>query len=218
MPVRRSPPEAEVPAPRLRLVDLAGPRREDAVPILKESFTGFYRWHAKRTLREIATVRGAKLGDFLVGASLLEPLVPEVGYVYYIFVGKSHRRHGVGAALLDDAVDRFRRGDRSVVYSVATSRASAGLLRSRGFRRVERKELGWREGGLGAWGLRSRMRIISGETLYGRRLRPQPSAGAGPDATRPLPPERRARPAKRRTAERSPPRRVAPARPPARRR
>jgi hypothetical protein len=83
---------------------------------------------------------------------------------------------------------------------------------------VARKELGWREGGLGAWGLRSRMRIISGETLYGRRLRPQPTARAGPGATGPLPPERRPRPAKRRTTERSRPRRVVPGRSPARRR
>lgn len=161
--------------PRIRVTELAGSDRDVALPILKEAFTGYYRWHAKRTLREIATARRAVVDGTLVGAALLDQLEPEVGYVYYIFVGKEHRRHGVGAALLDDALKVFRRRKSSVVYAVAESgnRASIGLFRSRGFRTTDRKELGWKEGGLGAWGLRSRMRIIQGEELLGLRLKPQ---------------------------------------------
>jgi L-amino acid N-acyltransferase YncA len=156
----------------LRIVELVGAARDEALPILKESFTGYYRWHAKRTLREISVARGAYRDEVLVGVALWERLVPEVGYVYYLFVGADHRRGGVGAALLDDALTEFRREAVSVVYAVAEeeNRASVALLRSRRFRTVERKELGWKEGGLGAWGLRSRMRIIQGEVLLGLRL------------------------------------------------
>ena len=55
-------------------------------------------------------------------------------------------------------------------------------LERRGFRRVERKELGWEEGGLGAWGLRSRMTLVGGEFLMGLRLRAQDGHGAGATA------------------------------------
>jgi ribosomal protein S18 acetylase RimI-like enzyme len=155
-----------------RIAELVGAARDNALPILKESFTGYYRWHAKRTLREIAVARGAYVGDALAGVALLDRLDPEVGYVYYLFVGADHRRHGVGARLLDHTLAGFRRDGVSVVYAVAeeVNRASIGLFRSRGFRVVERRELGWKEGGLGAWGLRSRMRIIGGEVLLGLRL------------------------------------------------
>jgi ribosomal protein S18 acetylase RimI-like enzyme len=164
---RRSPPATPV-----RIVELVGAAREEAVPILKESFTGYYRWHAKRILHEIELAQGGYVGAELVGVALLERLIPEVGYVSYVFVGNQHRRRGVGAALLDDALAMFRREGVIVVYAVATAdnRASVRLFRSRGFRPVERRETGWREGGLGAWGLRSRMRIIQGEVLLGLRF------------------------------------------------
>ena len=57
--------------------------------------------------------------------------------------------------------------------------ASIALFRSRGFRPVERKELSFREGGLGAWGLRSRMTLVGGEVLMGLRL-----SSAGPPKRR----------------------------------
>jgi predicted GNAT family acetyltransferase len=160
-------------SPTPRLLDLIGKARASAEPILKESFTGYYRWHAKRTLTE--------------------RLVPQVGYVYYVFVGTAHRRQGIGALLLDDALSRFRRDRVAVVYSVAESEhgPSYELLCSRGFRPVARKELGWAEGGLGAWGLRSRMRIIGGEVLLGRRLEePEARAKERPRRRSPDRPER----------------------------
>jgi ribosomal protein S18 acetylase RimI-like enzyme len=168
----RSTATSDRPPPRIRLRGLSGSARSGVLPILKESFTGYYRWHAKRTLLEIERVQVATLNRTIAGAALLERLVPEVGYISYIFVGSGFRRRGVGAALFDDAIRKFRRQRVLVVYAVAEpeNRASIALIRSRGFRRTERKETSWKEGGLGAWGLRSRMRIIGDEVLFGLRL------------------------------------------------
>ncbi len=180
------PPSASAApsGPSLRLVDLSGDDRERAIPTLKEGFVGIYRWHAKRTLRTVSTVRAALRDGELVGFAMLERLVPEVGYVYYLAVAAAHRREGIGARLLDDALDRFRREHAEVVYAAAEEEnaPSIGLFSSRGFRPVERKELSYREGGLGAWGLRSRMWVVSGEVLLGLRIAPAGSAQgpAGP--------------------------------------
>jgi ribosomal protein S18 acetylase RimI-like enzyme len=158
----------------LELVDLSGEDREQAVPILIESFVGIYRWHAKRTLRRVSFVRGAMEGHRLVGVSMLEDLAPGVGYVYYIAVGREYRKQKVGTFLLDDALDRFRRQNAEIVYAAAEddNLASLALFESRGFRVVDRDEPGYREGGLGAWGLRSKMMVVSGEVLLGLRLNP----------------------------------------------
>ena len=166
------------------LVDLDRNARERAVPVIRDGFVGIYRWHAKRTLREVPLVRAAELRGEVVGVSLLDLLLPEVGYVYYLIVLSSHRQHGVGGLLLDDALGWFRTRGVEVVYAAVQSDnpASLRLFEHRGFRAVERKELGWREGGLGAWGLRSRMLVVSGELLLGLRLRARqaPGAAAGP--------------------------------------
>lgn len=167
-------PHASTP----RIVDLVGADRERAVPIIIDSFTGIYRWHAKRTLREVSLVRAAVLDGEPVGVSLLERLVPEVGYVYYLAVLAAWRRRGVARILLDDALAGFDRQGVRVVYAAAEedNAPSLALFRSRGFRLVARDEPGYREGGLGAWGLRSRMRVVSGEVLMGLRFRPEPAA------------------------------------------
>jgi ribosomal protein S18 acetylase RimI-like enzyme len=173
------------PGPAFEIRDLEGEeQRARAVPIVLDAYTGIYRWHAKRTLREVATVRGATVGGELVGVAMLEPLAPEVGYVYYLLVLASHRGLGIGSRLLDDALAGFRAQGRSIVY-VVTGRDNATmehLLTTRGFRQVARKETSYREGGLGAWGLRSRMRIVPGETLYGLRIGPAPTPSTPPPA------------------------------------
>ncbi len=158
----------------LQAVDLTAERRELAVPVLIDSFVGIYRWHAKRTLRRISTVRGAVDGDRLVGVSMLENLAPGVGYVYYIAVSQRYRRRRVGTFLLDDALEHFRAHRTEIVYAAAEedNSASLALFKSRGFRPIERDELGYREGGLGAWGLRSKMMVVHGEVLLGVRLNP----------------------------------------------
>ncbi len=168
--------------PRIDLVDLAGSARERALPVVTDSFVGIYRWHAKRTLRHVSRVRGAEIDAELAGVAMLERLTPAVGYVYYLAVRKPFRRRGIGGVLLDDAVEGFARSGVRVVYGAAEAEnaGSLALFLSRGFRTVERREIGYSEGGLGAGGLRSRMWIVSGEVLLGRRLAPEPASSAHP--------------------------------------
>jgi ribosomal protein S18 acetylase RimI-like enzyme len=156
------------------LVDLIDERRELAIPILIDSFVGIYRWHAKRTLRRVSIVRGVMADEGLIGVSMLEDLAPGVGYVYYIAVIPAYRKRRVGTLLLDDALNRFRLQRSEIVYAAVEEEnaASLALFKSRGFRAVDRDEIGYREGGLGAWGLRSKMMVVSGEVLLGVRLYP----------------------------------------------
>jgi ribosomal protein S18 acetylase RimI-like enzyme len=150
--------------------------------VLKGGFVGIYRWHAKRTLRTATWVRAALFRGEVVAVSVLERLAPEVGYVYYLSTSLSHRREGLGGLLLDDAIARFRRDGAQVVYAAAEEEnaASLALFRSRGFRMVDRKETSYREGGLGAWGLRSRMTLVGGEVLFGVRLSGAPAEPGPP--------------------------------------
>ncbi|MFY9716792.1 MAG: GNAT family N-acetyltransferase [Thermoplasmata archaeon] len=159
-------------APRPAMVDLMGPSRDRAIDALKQSFTGIYRWHAKRTLRDIASVRAIEIDGAVAGVAMTELLAPEVAYVYYLFVATAHRGHRLAGVLLDDALARFRQARAVVAYAACEEGnvPSLRLFRSRGFRLVERDEPGFRDGGLGAWGYRSRMRIVPGEVLLGVRL------------------------------------------------
>ena len=166
--------------PLTEVEDLVGSDRDAAIPCIRGSFTGIYRWHAKRTLREVERVRVFRdLAGTVIAVAMTELLVPEAGYVYYVAVDPAWRRHGLGARLVDDALEHFRRVRASVVYAAVEldNESSLGLFRSRGFRVVERRELGFREGGLGAWGLRSRMRLVYGEVLLGLDIRESAASG-----------------------------------------
>lgn len=172
-----SPASEQGPSEEVTLIGLDGPARERAVPVVKDGFVGIYRWHAKRTLRDVPIVRALELRGEVIGVALLDLLLPEVGYVYYLIVHSAHQRQGHAGRLLDDALGLFRARGVEVVYAAVRSdnEASNRLFGRRGFRSVERKEAGWREGGLGAWGLRSRMVLVPGERLLGLRLRPPAS-------------------------------------------
>lgn len=104
---------------------------------------------------------------------MFERLRPEVGYINYAAVARASRHAGVGSRLLEDALRQLRRDGVEVVFAAAerTNRASIALLTSHGFRRTRRKETPWREGGLGAWGLRSQMHIVAGEVVLALRVR-----------------------------------------------
>ena len=158
------------PARRAQTLPMQG--RHDALPTLKEAFVGYYRWHAKRTLREVERVRVVRLAKKIVAVSMAERLGPQVGYVSYLAVARPQRNQGLGGLLLDDALRWFRTRKVHVVFAAAqsTNRISLALLRSRGFRATRRRERSWKEGGLGAWGLRSRMHIVRGELLLALRL------------------------------------------------
>lgn len=168
--------EPTSPAP-IDIRSLHGGARELVIPTLKEGFEGIYRWHAKRTLRTVGTVRAAMVGGQVAGVAMLERLVPEVAYVYYLAVGAAYRRRGIGRALLDDALGHFRSDGSEVVFAAIEedNLPSQQLFRSRGFRVVARDEANWRDGGLGAQGLRTRMWIVHGELLFGLRLAPAKS-------------------------------------------
>lgn len=179
-------PTPAQPSNARRFVDLEGAARDRALPPLREGFEGVYRWHAKRMLGRVTRVRAVEISGEVVAAALLDRLTLEVGYVYYLAVGERHRRSGLGGALLDDALRIFRAEGASVVYAAAESdnRPSLELFRTRGFREVARHETSYRDGGLGAWGLRSRMWVVSGEKLLGLRLTP-PVATTSPVAPAP---------------------------------
>lgn len=164
----------ELVEPGLTIGDLPRDRRDEAIPILKESFEGIYRWHAKRTLRRVESARAAWIGAALAGVGLLERFDAEVAYVYYLFVGRAFRGRGIGGRLLDDAVGRFRADGASVVFAASEveNAPSRGLFHSRGFRDVARDEPAVRDGWLGAHGYRTRMMVVAGEVLMGLRLRP----------------------------------------------
>lgn len=158
-----------------RVKDLPPPQREEAVEVLKDSFVGYYRWHAKRTLRDVERVRVIRADGEIVAVSMFERFFPEVGYLNYVAVARTHRRRGYARRLLEDALRQLRTAGVEVVFAAASrsNRASLALLASRGFRTTRRKERGWQEGGLGAWGLRSRMHVIRGEVVLALRLRPR---------------------------------------------
>lgn len=177
----RSMPESS--DPRVEIVDLVGPDRELGVPIVLDCYTGIYRWHAKRTLREVGRVRAARRSGVLLGIAMLEQLEPEVGYLYYLLVPAAHRGERIGRLLFDDFLAAFRATGSQVVY-VATHEDNAPmmhLLSAAGFRPVGRMERSYREGGLGAWGLRTRMRVVPGEVLLGLRLEPPAPRPPAPD-------------------------------------
>jgi ribosomal protein S18 acetylase RimI-like enzyme len=163
-------------SPALEIRDLGPTEREVAVPIIVDCFTGIYRWHAKRTLRSVSRVRSGWQDGTLVGIAMLELLDPAVGYVYYLAVPRAFRRQGVARRLLEDALALFLEQGARVVFAAAEddNTPSLRLFEGHGFRPTEPKEQSWREGGLGAWGFRSRMMVVSGEVLLGLRLRPEP--------------------------------------------
>lgn len=79
------------PASSVKIMEVPSESRESLLPILDQSFTGLYRWHAKRTLRSVRWVKVASRDGEQAGLSMLTMLAGRVGYVYYIAVRKSQR-------------------------------------------------------------------------------------------------------------------------------
>ena len=85
--------------------------------ILEESFEGWYLRHSKGKLLQLEVVRAAMASDTPVGLVMLKTLEPQVGYIYYIAVAKSHRRNGIARLLLGDSIGYFREGGVEEVYA-----------------------------------------------------------------------------------------------------
>jgi ribosomal protein S18 acetylase RimI-like enzyme len=147
--------------------------RASFLSIIDQTFTGIYRWHAKRTLRSVPWVRGANRGNTRVGMSMLTMLGKGSGYVYYIAVAPSERAAGVGGALLDDALQVVRAaGAREALACVQSDNIwSIRLFESRGFVSTGFCELVRSRGFVSAAFLWTRMVVAPGERVYVRDLR-----------------------------------------------
>jgi ribosomal protein S18 acetylase RimI-like enzyme len=143
--------------------------RDGLLPLLAESFTGIYLWHARRSLRRARWVRTATRGAGPpLGVSMLTLPRPRIGYVYYVAVARAARSSGVGGRLLDDAVARLRRAGALEVLAAARrdNAPSLGLLRSRGFAPTSFAEVA-RSAGLAAAALLWwRMVVAPGEAVF----------------------------------------------------
>jgi len=147
-------------------------RREALDHVLEESFEGWYLRHSRRTLREIETVRVAKMNGEAVGLAMLKTLNGTVGYIYYIAVLRSQRRKGFGGRLLQDAVLYFAsRGVAEVYASIEDDNIESLALFGRdGFRKTNYAQVSQKYGAIRALDLYRRMLVVPGESLYCREL------------------------------------------------
>jgi ribosomal protein S18 acetylase RimI-like enzyme len=146
--------------------------RGSLLPLVTQSFTGIYRWHAKRILRSARWVRRADQGGALAGMSMLTMFGRSIGYVYYIAVSPSRRGSGVGGMLLDDALQVLRKeGAREAFACVHPhNKPSFRLFRSREFSVLSFRELAKRDGAVRATRLWMRMAVAPGEDVLRRTL------------------------------------------------
>ena len=154
----------------VEILEVAGGERRLLEPILDESFTGWYRSHAKHTLRNIEIVHAAIFEGKRVGVVMLNWLNKEAGYVYYIAVLPSLRSHGIAGSLLDDSLGFFfQLGAREVYASVTSDHEEPlALFKSRGFRAIGFREISRKYGVVSAMNLYRKMLVVSGEMLLVR--------------------------------------------------
>ena len=124
------------------------------------------------TLRDIETVRAARLSGRNVGLVMVKNVGPEIGYVYYIAVAKENRRSGMAMFLLDDAITRFQKaGVKEVFASAETDNTpSEKLFESAGFTRTNFGEVSKRHGTLHTLELYRKMLVVPGEALFRKEL------------------------------------------------
>ncbi len=140
--------------------------------MLTESFTGWYLWHSKRTLKGVEVVRAAIVGDRPVGVVMLKTLENKIGYVYYIAVAKEYRRRKVASRLLDNSLDYFSSlGMKEVYASVEEDNPeSARLFGSKGFAATGYGEVSRKYGRLHALAMYRKMLVVPGEMLLFREI------------------------------------------------
>lgn len=149
--------------------------REALVPILEDSFEGWYLRHSKRTLADIPMVRQATFNGDRAGLIMLKDLGKSLGYVYYVAVAKEFRGRGVAGMLLDNSLSYFfERGMREVYAGVEEdNEGSFRLFQSRGFKKTTRGELAKKYGTVNSFVLLRKMVIVPGEVLLYREISPK---------------------------------------------
>ena len=147
--------------------------RADLVSLLDRSFEGIYRWHARRTLFKVRWVRRADRDDAPIGLIMLTTLAPDLGYVYYVAVLPAERRAGMGARLLDDALDMLRAaGAKDVLACIrAENLPSIRLFRAKGFQRIGFRDLARARGFWSAARVWMRMVVAPGEGVFRAAIR-----------------------------------------------
>jgi ribosomal protein S18 acetylase RimI-like enzyme len=158
----------------LRIDEVPGESRDRLSPILAQSFTGIYHWHARRTLRTVERVRAATQGDATLGLAMCTMLEPGSGYIYYVAVTPSQRTRGIGGLLLDDALQVLRAAGAGEVFACIRpdNTPSLRLFMTRDFSRIRFRELVRREGLRRAARLWMRMVVAPGEEVFRRVCRP----------------------------------------------
>ncbi len=112
--------------------------RSTVIKILRESFTGSYRYWAIRGMDEtlvlVAEVNGRIAGVAEVYTTRVGGY-GKVGVVYFLAVRKEYRGMGIGKKLVLEAEELFRREKctYSAASTVESNRASQGLFRSLGY-------------------------------------------------------------------------------------
>lgn len=161
------------------ITDVSPNEREELVPILEDSFEGWYLRHSKRTLSEIGLVRQAKVNDERAGLVMLKELGNKLGYVYYIAVAKRFRGKGIGGKLLDSSLTYFFDRSMQEVYASVEedNEESNRLFHSRDFRKTTRSELAKKYGTINSFVLIRKMLIVPGEIILFRKLSPNLDLG-----------------------------------------
>ncbi|MGI0079292.1 MAG: GNAT family N-acetyltransferase [Nitrososphaerales archaeon] len=154
--------------------------RESLIPLLEESFEGVYLRHSKRTLRDIETVRVARINGERAGLVMLKELGKGIGYVYYIAVARRFRGQGIAGKLLDDSLERFfELGMEDIYASVEEdNEESLRLFLSREFKKTGFGELSKKHGKISSALLYMKMWVVPGEMLLHKDLFQKPSREA----------------------------------------
>ena len=127
--------------------------RRDLLPMLGESFSGIYLWHARRILLGRAAVIAAERNRVPTGLAMMKMLAPGVGYVYYLAISRAERQRGIGGHLLDQCMSRLvSQGALAVLASITGGNLpSERLVASRGFYACRFRDLAGRFGAAAAF-------------------------------------------------------------------
>lgn len=154
------------------VVDVPQRDRASLDHILEESFEGWYLRHSRKTLAEAETVRAARISGEPIGLIMLKTLEQSAGYVFYVAVSKAHRRAGVAALLVRDALRLFRAAGLTDAFASVEqyNLPSERLFAAMGFTRTSLGEVSKKYGLLRALNMYRMMVVVPGEVLLHRTV------------------------------------------------